>query len=103
MAFPNSSTSSEISRICQQALITGRVQGVGYRFTTQEQALTLGLVGWVRNRPDGRVEAMVEGDRAQVERLMQWFHNGPVTAKVEAVVIEEQPLQYFKQFEIRRS
>ena len=84
-------------------MITGRVQGVGYRFTTQEQALTLSLVGWVRNLPDGRVEAMVEGDRAQVERLMQWFHSGPAAAKVEAVMIEDQPVQYFKQFEIRRS
>jgi acylphosphatase len=103
MAPSNFSNSSDRSnQICRRVLITGRVQGVGYRYTTQEQALVLSIVGWVRNLPDGRVEAMVEGDPAQVDEMIQWFHNGPAGARVRAVVMEDQPLQKFEQFEIRR-
>jgi acylphosphatase len=102
MAPANSAQSNRPNQICRRVLITGRVQGVGYRYTTQEQALILGVVGWVRNLPDGRVEAVVEGDPAQVDEMIQWFHNGPAGASVKAVAIEDQPLQKFEQFEIRR-
>lgn len=103
MVPPASSISNPTDRICQHVLIVGRVQGVGYRYTTQEQAMTLGLVGWVRNLPDGRVEAMVEGNRTQVKKLLDWLHSGPPAAKVESVAAASQPLQDFETFEIRRS
>ncbi|MGB3694357.1 MAG: acylphosphatase [Spirulinaceae cyanobacterium] len=64
------------------------------------KAQALGLKGWVRNLADGRVEAMVEGDRLQVDKIVQWFHQGSTAAQVEKVVIEERPLQKFEKFEI---
>lgn len=87
---------------CVHALISGQVQGVGYRYSTKVQAQALGLVGWVRNLPDGRVEAMIQGDAAKVEAMIQWLHQGPPAAWVDAVVITEPPLEPFEQFEIRR-
>ncbi len=84
-----------------RSLISGRVQGVGYRYSTQKKAMALGLAGWVRNLPDGRVEAVMEGDRAQVTSLVEWFQSGPPSAVVEAVSTEEQPVQNFEGFEIR--
>lgn len=88
--------------ICLRSLISGRVQGVGYRYSTKEKAMALGLAGWVRNLPDGRVEAVVEGDRAQVIRLVEWLQSGPPAARVDAVETQEQTPQHFKTFEIRR-
>lgn len=88
--------------ICLRSLISGRVQGVGYRYSTREKAMALGLAGWVRNLPDGRVEAVVEGDRTQVIRLVEWLQSGPSAARVDAVKTAEQPLQHFATFEIRR-
>lgn len=65
--------------------ITGRVQGVYYRASTREQARALALTGWVRNRPDGSVEALAEGPRDALERLIAWCEQGPPAAHVTAV------------------
>ena len=65
--------------------ITGRVQGVFYRATTHEQALRLGLVGWVRNMPDGSVELCAEGPREVLEQLLEWCRQGPPGARVSGV------------------
>ncbi len=65
--------------------ISGRVQGVFYRATCQEQACHLSLTGWVRNLPDGRVEAVFEGDRAPVDEMIRWCHQGPPGAFVSDV------------------
>jgi acylphosphatase len=68
-----------------RAVVSGRVQGVGFRFTTVDQARRLGVCGWVRNRADGSVEVEAEGDRAAVEALVRFLQRGPSGAWVQDV------------------
>jgi acylphosphatase len=68
--------------------VSGRVQGVWYRGSMQDEATRLGLAGWVRNRPDGTVEAEVEGSPDAVEALIAWARRGPRGAHVEDVQVE---------------
>ena len=72
--------------IAWQVVVRGRVQGVGYRMAMTEAAGALGVTGWVRNRRDGTVEALVQGDDAAVERLLAWCRRGPPGANVTAIV-----------------
>ncbi len=65
--------------------IHGRVQGVGFRWSLREKALTLGLSGWVRNRHDGSVEALARGPEAAVSALVEWAKQGPAGAQVLSV------------------
>ncbi|MFW5709344.1 MAG: acylphosphatase [Chloroflexota bacterium] len=65
--------------------IHGRVQGVNFRHTTQQRAKHLKLTGWVRNLPDGRVEIIAEGEREQLNNLLDWVHEGPPMASVSNV------------------
>ena len=88
-------------QICKRSLISGRVQGVSFRFHTCQKALELGLAGRVRNLPDGRVEALIQGDRAVVEAMSYWFWKGSPQSQVEAVETETQELQEFQAFEIQ--
>lgn len=84
-------------------LIQGRVQGVGFRAATQDQARELGLVGWVRNLNDGRVEVLAEGRHDKVEALIAWCWRGPVFSQVADVsVVREEVQGDFKRFELRR-
>jgi acylphosphatase len=78
-------------RIARRLRIHGRVQGVWYRGWTVEQARALGLDGWVRNREDGSVEAVVAGYAAQVDELIARSHRGPAAARVDRVEVEETP------------
>jgi len=71
----------------QHLRITGRVQGVGYRWHMARQARALGLTGWVRNRHDGSVEAQANGPADAVQALVDWAHHGPELARVDAVVV----------------
>jgi acylphosphatase len=73
------------AREARRVLVTGRVQGVGFRWHTVERAEALGLVGWVRNLPDGRVEAHLEGDAADVESMLAWLRRGPPVAHVRGL------------------
>jgi len=82
--------------------ISGRVQGVGYRFSTQMQAVDLALAGWVRNLPDGRVEAVLEGSPAAVQSMVSWCWQGPTGAMVRQVEVREEVPEGLRQFEIRR-
>lgn len=85
-----------------QVLIEGRVQGVFFRAYARDQAAQLKLTGWVRNLPDGRVEAVVEGGSAQVESFVNWCRTGPVSAKVTGITLEKQEYQgEFQTFSVR--
>ncbi|HSJ43254.1 MAG TPA: acylphosphatase [Euzebyales bacterium] len=68
--------------------VSGRVQGVFFRATTSDEARSRGLTGWVRNAPDGRVEAEVQGSRAAVEELIEECRTGPAMAAVSDVVVD---------------
>jgi acylphosphatase len=68
-------------------LVTGRVQGVFYRGTAQQEGRRLGLVGEIRNLPDGSVEAIVEGERASIDEFVRWCRRGPEMAEVEDVEV----------------
>lgn len=68
--------------------VEGRVQGVFFRAHTQEKASSLGLTGWVRNSEDGGVEAVAEGNKKELEALINWCHKGPPAAKVMKVDVE---------------
>ncbi|RHW18749.1 acylphosphatase [Sphingomonas gilva] len=86
--------------IHRRLVITGRVQGVFYRGWMIEQARALGLHGWVRNRSDGSVEAVVQGSSEEVERIIALAHEGPSAARVEQVAVSEveaEPLDGFAQ------
>lgn len=82
--------------------IAGLVQGVFFRDYTQREARALGLSGWVRNRPDGTVEAVLEGEEEKVGQMIAWLHIGSPQAEVtEVQVTEEQPLGDKTAFAIR--
>ena len=73
------------------AIISGRVQGVFFRMETKRKADACRVYGWVRNLPDGRVEAVFEGERPRVEEVVSWCHQGPPASNVKQVKISEQP------------
>ena len=75
--------------IARRLVIAGRVQGVGFRYAFADEARMRGLAGWVRNRRDGRVEALVSGPAANVEAMIAWARVGPPAARVASVDVEE--------------
>ena len=81
--------------------ISGRVQGVGYRYATVDTATQLGLTGWVRNLPDNRVEAVFEGARVVVEEMVRWCHSGPAAAVVKDIVLEFEKPEGLRGFEVK--
>ena len=82
-----------MEQVRAQVQIEGLVQGVFFRYSTQQKAQELGVNGWVRNLPDGNVECLLEGDRDNVEALMQWCHHGPSGAHVDKVSMTWEPFQ----------
>jgi acylphosphatase len=82
-------------------IVSGRVQGVGYRYFVRRQAQALGLAGWVRNLPDGRVEAFVEGPSAQLEQIERLLREGPALARVKGIESSEAAPSLATDFEIR--
>ncbi|RZS68536.1 acylphosphatase [Agromyces ramosus] len=75
--------------IRRRVIVHGGVQGVGYRYTARLEAERLGVAGWVRNRPDGAVEAEVEGDEASVQAMLDWLAEGPPGAVVRTTEVSE--------------
>ena len=81
--------------------ITGLVQGVWFRASTRDEAVRLGLVGWVKNCRDGSVEAMAEGPRDKVEEFIRWCRKGPRHARVSDVEVDwKAPTGEFKNFQL---
>lgn len=80
---------------CIHCFVSGKVQGVWFRASTKEEAEKLGLTGWVKNLPDGRVEVLACGDKASVNQLREWLNRGPRLASVTQVELEElEPKSY---------
>ena len=90
-------------RIARRFVISGRVQGVGFRWFTKDVAAREGVTGWVRNLPDGRVEALIEGDSEAVTRVERALHTGPPGARVQTVnAITEDSSGGYRSFTIER-
>lgn len=81
--------------------VTGRVQGVFFRGSVEKEARSLGLRGWVRNVADGSVEAVAEGDRESVDRLVAFCRRGPPLAHVHCLTFEARPAEGFSDFQVR--
>lgn len=90
----------ELARV--QLIITGKVQGVGYRISARREAERLNISGWVKNKPNGHVEIMAEGHQTQLDQFIKWAQTGPQYADVHDVVIKKLIADNeFKQFNIR--
>jgi acylphosphatase len=86
------------------ASIGGHVQGVGFRAFVQEKAIELGLVGWVRNRWDGTVEVVAEGERSPLEQFLGWLRKGPRSSYVSDLHFEWQAaIDEYRDFRVRRT
>jgi len=91
-----------MEKVRARVIIEGRVQGVFFRYHTEETAYQLGVKGWVRNRRDGCVEAVFEADKKKVDQMIQWCHRGPSEARVTKVHINwEDYTGEFDDFSIR--
>ena len=84
MQAQSKTTELETNRVC----VTGKVQGVGFRFSTVRRAHELGITGWVRNQEDGSVEALLQGTPDQIDDMLSWLQVGPPRAQVNDVQVE---------------
>jgi len=82
------------------AIVKGRVQGVFFRASTRDEARRLCLAGWVRNLADGSVETEFQGEKEAVNRMLNWLHGGPPSARVDAVEWQERPLESESEFRV---
>ena len=85
----------------RRLVVRGRVQGVAFRWSTQDAARRIGVAGWVRNRPDGSVEAVFEGGPAAVAEAEAFCASGPPAARVDAVEARDEAPEGLRGFEIR--
>jgi len=89
--------------VSKKVLLSGRVQGVGFRHFTRVTARELNVKGWVRNRRDGKVETVIQGKPKQVESMIEQLKQGPAAARVDAVDITDTDInETFSVFEVRR-
>ena len=86
----------------RQGIVSGRVQGVAFRYYAQDQARSLGIDGWISNLPDGSVAFFAQGTRSHVSAFLDWLHEGPLMARVSGVESETVPIdEGIAGFEIR--
>ncbi|WP_189300747.1 acylphosphatase [Streptomyces albospinus] len=85
----------------KHVIVSGRVQGVFFRDTCRQNALECRVSGWVRNLPDGNVEAVFEGDEDRVAQMVDWAHQGPPAADVEKVEVRDEEPERLSGFEVR--
>lgn len=85
----------------RRVVVQGHVQGVFFRETTRRRALAAGVAGWVRNTPDGSVEAVFEGEREAVDRLVAFVQEGPRGARVDWIDVASEEPEGLRDFEIR--
>lgn len=88
-------------KLCIRCYISGRVQGVWFRDSTKEQAKQLNISGWAKNLPDGRVEIVASGERANLDELYEWLQDGPKLANVTDCTREELSWYDYMDFEIK--
>ncbi|MGJ3256216.1 MAG: acylphosphatase [Alcanivorax sp.] len=88
--------------ITKHVLVSGRVQGVGYRAWTQHEASLRDLVGWVRNCDDGRVEAILHGPQDAVSAMLDAMRQGPTMARVEEIITRDSEAPQTRHFEVTR-
>jgi acylphosphatase len=89
------------ARARRRVVVHGRVHGVAFRAATRARAHAGGVAGWVRNRPDGSVEAVFEGAPAAVDALVQFCRSGPPLARVERIEVSEEPPEGLDGFRVR--
>lgn len=87
--------------VARHVRVTGLVQGVFFRAWAAEEARALGVAGWVRNAPDGSVEAQLEGEEFAVKQLIEKLHQGPPSARVSQVAIDDAVPEGSDRFEVR--
>jgi acylphosphatase len=90
-----------MSEVRRHIVVSGRVQGVFFRDTTQRRAEALGVAGWVRNRGDGSVEVVAEGPPGAVEALLDYCREGPPSAEVEHVDVRDETPEGLRSFDVR--
>ena len=91
-----------MAEIARHVRVTGQVQGVFYRAWAQGQARELAVSGWIRNCPDGAVEAHLQGEQGAVERMIERMRSGPSNARVDDVDVEQAAAEAVGRFELRR-
>jgi acylphosphatase len=87
--------------VCRQVVVSGRVQGVFYRRSCQRAADAAGVTGWVANRPDGSVEAVLEGPAGAVDEVLRWMGTGPRDAEVTHLEVHDRAPTGASRFQVR--
>ena len=100
-ALEESGAMSDEQRVRRRVTVHGEVQGVFFRDSTRRRAETHGVAGWVRNCPDGSVEAVFEGAPEAVQQLVEFARRGPSRARVERVEVSEEPPEELRDFRVR--
>lgn len=89
------------ARTRRRVVVSGLVQGVFFRDSCRREARARGIAGWVRNNPDGTLEAVIEGDPRAVEDLVRWLHAGPPQARVSSVEVTDEVPEQLAAFRVR--